>query len=358
MKKFLFVCLYSIGVFAQSIDVECELQQIRALLPQSGSALCDAVNLQFSGDFLYWISNQDAIWMGTLENPPAFLSGSNVFSNVTVLEQKFKWGPGFRVAGSYYWTGRSWENELSWTRYRTSSTSQASTGPDEVIMSSWGFASRVNLFTILNIEQTWKLHYDVIDLSAISCNFNYEKFSFNPTLGLRGAFIDQKIDQEIIVADIPGIFVDASGKMTGKNKFSAIGVLAATTLNYKVYGGFNIFGNLLGSLNYGSNKHYQDYRFFVNNGEPLTAYTPTEKIYRVRANAEIQAGVSWAGTLLNDRAQISLMLAYEQIIWFNMNFFRRYFAEEGAASTLQFAIVDLYGDLTLRGLTARAGLSF
>lgn len=360
MKKFLLACaVYNMSVFAQTMDIECELQQIRSMLPQPGSALCDgAINLEFSGDFLYWISNQDAIWMGTIENPPAFLSGSNVFSNVQILNQKFKYGPGFRVAGSYYWTDKSWENKLSWTQYNTSSTSQDSAGPEDIIMSSWGFASRVNLFTILDIQQTWKLNYDVIDLTAVSCNFNYDKFSFNPTLGLRGAFIDQKIDQEIIIADIPGIFVGPSGTMTGKNKFSSIGVLASTTLNYNIYGGLSLFGNVLGSLNYGRNKHFQDYRFFINDGEPLTAYTPTDKVYRVRANAEIQAGLCWERTIVNDRAQISLMLAYEQIIWFNMNFFRRYFAEEGAAGTLQFSIVDLYGDLTLRGLTARAGLSF
>lgn len=363
MKRMFFLALFGCAnLMASQTDnasIRAEIEQIKQLLPLKGSPLSDcAVGIQVSGDFLYWISNQDAVWMGTLEGPPAFLSGSNVFSDVRVLNQKFEFDPGFRVAAAYFWEQKAWQTQASWTRYRTTSSTQHGVAPNEWLMSSWGFASQVNLFTILNMQQTWKLHYDVVDVALISQNFNYRKCSFSPTVGMRGAWIKQEITQNLIIEDLPPFFADATGIMQGENKFSGFGVLAATNLQFKIYGGLSICANVLGSLNYGKIKAAQDYVFLINNGEPLTAYSPRETMYRVRANAEIQGGLSWQRTFADGRTALSLMLAYEQIVWANMNFFKRYFAEEGMAGTLQFAIEDLSGNLTLRGLTARAGLEF
>jgi hypothetical protein len=363
MNRFVFLFFAAAySAFAQKADnvnLDRQIQEIKLKLPQRGTDLSSrGIGIEFTGDFLYWISNQDSIWMATLEGPPAFLSGTNIFSDVRILNQKFKFDPGFRVAASYFWGQKDWETSLSWTRYRTKSHTAHGVSPNEVLISSWGFASRVNQFTILDIQQAWKLDYDVVDLNAISKNFNFMKFSFTPTLGVRGAFIRQNVFQQFNVADIPMAFVDAEGKMNAKSRFSGFGILGSTSLNYKIYGGFSLFGNLLGSLNYGRIKTVMDHTFFVNNGEALTGYTPRDKVYRVRANAEIQGGVAWSMAFADGRTALSLMLAYEQVCWFNINSFKKYFAEEGASSILQFAIVDLYGDLTLRGLTTRAGLEF
>lgn len=344
------------GLEAQNIDQQ--LAEIKAQLPQRGSSLSpQACQVEFSGDFLYWISNQDSIWMATTEKPPAFLSPTNIFSEVKVLNQHFEYDPGFRIAAAYYWNSKDWENRLSWTRYRTSSTGSHTVGNNELIISSWGFASRVNQFTIDRIWQNWKLDYDIIDLSLISHNFNYKKVAFSPTFGLRGAFIKQTVKQEFTVLDSLPFFINGSGEMKGESDFKGLGVLGATKFEFKLYEGFNLFANLLGSLNWGHFETVQNHTFFIQE-EPLTGYKPKDSNYRVRANAEMQLGLSWERCFANDRTRLSLALAYEQIIWLNMNSFKRYFSEEGAASILQFAIADLSGDLTLRGLTFRAGLGF
>lgn len=359
MKKIgLLATITCLSMSLQAQNVNEQLDEIREKLPQRGSSLSEkACQVELSGDFLYWISNQDAIWMATTEKPPAFLSSSNIFSKIKVLNQRFEYDPGFRIAAAYYWNANDWENRLSWTRYRTSSTGSHSVGNNELVISSWGFASRVNQFTIDRIWQNWQLDYDIIDFTLISHNFNYKKVAFSPTFGLRGAFIKQRVKQEFTVLDLPPFFVDGSGEMKGESDFNGLGVLGSTKFEFKICHGFNLFANLLASLNWGHFETVQNHTFFVQD-EPLTGYKPKDKNYRVRANAEMQLGLSWERCFAKDRTRLSLALAYEQIIWLNMNSFKRYFSEEGAASVLQFAIVDLSGDLTLRGLTARAGLAF
>ena len=134
-------------------------------------------------DVLYWHASEET---------------SAVWSNVTTLSSfsaetlQFDWNPGFRVGFGFQPDEESWDVKLYWTYFRT--TQNATVGGLSTVFTEFfsGFlGGDVNYFNSASID--WRLTYNTIDLEAGRKFAVGESVWIRPSLGIKTAIIQQKI---------------------------------------------------------------------------------------------------------------------------------------------------------------------
>lgn len=167
------------------------------------------------------------------------------------------------------------------------------------------------------------------------------KFISTPSIGIRGAIIDQKYNLDYtIIGDI--------GRVSNKNDFWGIGLKAAYDATFILGKGFSLYGNIASSLLYSEFKISQTAQTIIATAN----YAMKQKFDHITPNSEISLGFTYCFV---ERGNFNgtFLLGYEFHQWWGMNRLRRFFESDPTTATEVSR-----NDLTFHGLIASLGFEF
>jgi hypothetical protein len=237
------------------------------------------------------------------------------------LVMDFDYDPGFKVSlgaslkkdswnlwGDYFYlhTRNKVKKELDQTQ--------------QTLTNYWRVGSAVNNLNYINAK--WKLKIDIADLSLGRPYYVGTKLTFNPFIGTRVAFINQKmkVKYDSLVNDITShYFTKTYSDSWG------IGPRVGVNSNWFLDEGFKIFGNISASL------FYQ--RFIVKvaeykDADPMIFSTQAQKKQGyITPNLDFALGLGWESYLNNHKNHIDINLGYEMNVFWNQNMMKSFIEE-------------------------------
>jgi len=307
--KYLFLCVAFLSVFGKIIGTE------RQVGSDSGFFL--------DGTFLYLQAKEDGLEYGDkvdifgVNGTPAFIA-----AKIHPKNPNFEWNPGFQVSLGYIFCKReAWDLVLSWTHYISDSKRSTSTSVDfplERILPGWdpfltgAFASHASAH--------WDLHYNILDVCLEKYFSVGNWFAVKPTVGLRGAWIDQKYRTKYLATQDGLNFFNSNLK--ARNDFSGLGVKAGTDLQWFLSKRWSILGNFALSLIYGTFELKQKVFGIIFPAPGVTIpeeFETKASEARIVPNLESKIGLQWQTFLSCHRYRISFGAFYNLFYWFHQN---------------------------------------
>jgi hypothetical protein len=281
-----------------------------------------------SADLLYWTAHQSGINECFTLKDSDHIDSRHVISRFKgkVEEPSRNWDLGYRL-GLGYEFGCDWNAAVYWTHFDSNSGK------------NHGHHHCFN----------WKIDFDVVDvllakkIDAGSC------VTLKPFLGLRGAYIDQRVKTTFIGTHEDHSYSDCAessysygcvnnlAKTDNKSKFSGIGPLIGVEADWNLGCGVSVYANAaVGGLYGRFHLHLKQSDEFLGGADCCDV---TQHSHSCHGVFDAGLGVRWATCLCNDM-ELLVQLGLEHHTYFNQNQFGN------------------YGDLCLGGLTLGAGLSF
>jgi hypothetical protein len=290
------------------------------------------------GEVLLWHASQEtsSIWASAIAK-----SGSeHTFSAENV---DFGWDPGFRVGVAHDPGRQSWDTELAWTHWGTSAQSSIRAG-EAFIMPEF-FSSFVNLkaWYVDRAAVRWDITLNQIDFEIGRAIAVGQSASVRPTMGLRAAFIDQKIR-----ADWDTTFGSFSVTERIEHQFRGLGPTFGIDGRWQLSHGRNLslVGSFSGSLLWGV-WNVEDTYARNDTGFSLPAYggftTSMKDSSLGTANLNAFLGLQW---IHGGVCTIAGRVGYELQWWANQQ------------RLTAFQQLPMHGDLTIQGLTCGLAVGF
>ncbi|MBS0650420.1 MAG: hypothetical protein JSR93_04595 [Verrucomicrobia bacterium] len=312
-------------------------------------------------DFLYWRAEMDNIEFAVSSTSPndADVGEMSQMTGGKWLDIDFEWGPGFRVGIGYDTPYDCWDLFLSWTRFNHSSSGHAHQPSGGGLAATWfTFATLLGI----NCEKAsghWDLNYNTLDLMLSRTFFVSRALTLRPGLGIRGAWIDQ--DMRYHYSGVDYIFLHGFGAPLGpekvklSNDYHALGILAGLGLDYCFNRHWSIYGNLAGSLLYGTFEVHEHLKTKgINLYSRHVSYQFSEDRDRLKTNVEMGIGLKWETDLNHKKVHLSFFAGYEFLVWFNQNQLKNFWF-----SGLDNGSYDqLDGNLALQGGTFGGRIDF
>ncbi len=180
---------------------------------------CDSNGKGFiSADLLYWRAFEDGLEVCLPSEVTNTVTSAGEVTSKSIGKTRnphFQWDPGFRIGAGYGLDCYNWDLEIFWSHLHSHTKSHGS---------------------------RWNLNFDVIDLIT---SYDYDAncyFKITPFLGLRTAFIDQKLHQG----------ERSSNFSSARQNFSGLGPLIGLTAEWEIGCGFNVYASISGSWLYGN----------------------------------------------------------------------------------------------------------
>ncbi len=326
---------------------------------------CPSPNRCFYGevDYIYWAAHQDGLTFTQTgigeacceERHESCGCGSSSSDRCRNIDHD--WNSGFKVGAGMANPCCDWEFFVQYTYYQAN-PKRHHERRDCDLFPVWGYfddflgdaASDFDV-TLDRADSCWKLNFNNID-ALITNEFCVNNcFTFRPSFGLKGAWIQQKFN--VLYAfddDVVGITLPDGYDTHHRQRFWGVGPKFALTASATLFESFSLYGNLGFSTLWGQ---YQSRRndLVINNDstdhfDAVATVCARHCEYRVTPVLETSFGLRWDTDLCCGDYGFYLNLAWEQQIWFNHGH-----------------LVDLSpnyakGDLTLQGVTVGAGFSF
>lgn len=351
--------------------LEKEMQEISAKNPQGtyGAKFAqarpkvDGTNWYLTLDVLYWHPKMGGTEFAIAYNPSNFISvppfipevAASHFPKGKVKENDFSWDLGLKVGLGYKTPHDLWDVYARYTWFEShSSNSMYKDYPSTIIPLKVSFSTAINLFTTtqsFNLQfysnvakSAVDIDYNNVDLELARSYFLSKSFSVRPNVSVKAAFIDlsqkvryvQKRDPSfsslLFDAVLPEVKVELHSQMAG------LGPRMGLDAKYYIGNGFNVFGEVAGSVLYSRFKTSQKDQIpnmvfggilpdeFVNLFEEvidLVLSAPSRslkhKFHRFVPFAQMYLGLEWNKTLMNNRKHIGLKLGYEVQYYWRVN---------------------------------------
>lgn len=297
---------------------------------------CEPVCLESCCD--EWIVNADLLYWRALQNGLGADCGSEI---------KDHWDLGCRVGFEYDSASTCWDVIAFWTHLHNNS-SRGSHDED---------------------RSHWKFNYDTVDV-LLGRDFNCNAcFSYTPYIGLRGAWIDEKLKSEFgdcfcesdsscgsscdsssgrrsSSSGFSGFSGDYSSSFGGgfneqhlKEKFWGVGPEIGIKADWKLGCDFSLYGNIGFGFLYGQFKVKTRFHQFFSDSSDCGSCHFSRHIRACQAIADAGIGIEWKRCLCNNMEAI-VRLGFEHHRYFNQNH------------------IGGYGDLCLDGVTLSGGIKF
>ena len=166
------------------------------------------VNLYLYGDLLCLTAKEEGLeFAGVMKGPPSLFSNPSAVQiapvNKTAFHSvDFDWNVGFRLGGGWHMRHDFWDLFIEWTHYNTEDHKSLHPDPDSKTLFIVNIDSRSGVSTPLSYmglarsaEEKWKLDYDTLDLNMSKSFWVSDRLGLTPHVGLRLAWIDQRIRQ-------------------------------------------------------------------------------------------------------------------------------------------------------------------
>jgi hypothetical protein len=292
--------------------------QAIGLTHSSSQPLDSSNNVGFFADFLFWWFSESGTdnWAQNINNVMFAPTG-----RIDIFPVDFHWEPGFRIGVNYDWQQGQWDTQLYYTWYRTVGSDHVS--GNEITSSFLGnfYINNANGAGISGPKYRkaairWRILYNIFDWDIGRSFLMSRALSMRPFIGLRGGWIDQKINskwEDPILTESQPVFTVATENL--KNDFWGIGPSAGLNtkwiLGHVKEHSFSLFGDFSTALMFG---HWSFSDTYKNN-------TPAEVNYKVSSVNGLATmfkstmGLKWEVYFNQRRSHFALRLGYEMQFW-------------------------------------------
>ncbi len=286
--------------------------------------------------------------------------------NESVLVQDYSYKSGFQVGLGYICPNDNWVlyAEYSWI-HGTTHTSETAPNADNSSFngnsipqtglwytSIWLY-DYDNDFLANKISSKWNYKIDLVDAQVSRPLYSGKRLTFEPSFGLRGAFIRQNLDIDF---DLTGASLEDHILSDSDAHYSSHsnGVGPRVRINGNWYLGYGVrfIGDAAASL------LFTGYSVSMNVESTYLNY-PTPVIYHIkdfntlRPNIDLSLGLGWDAYFCNQRLHWNIQALYDVSIFFEQNMMR-YLADTVNGYSSGGAVSNLY----LEGLVVKTGFNF
>ncbi|NGX62830.1 MAG: hypothetical protein KR126chlam6_00232 [Candidatus Anoxychlamydiales bacterium] len=316
--------------------------------------MCDrSFNFSVFGEFLYMQAVENGLEYAVLNltssnprNPADVLPGKRIGFN-----DDWKYKPGIKV-GLEYLDKDLFNAQLYWSYVDFDNRSSFSFAGQGTLLPLWlsSFVF-VNISTSKDMRVKWSGHFNSLDFK-IGKNVYLGKYVlFEPNIGLKAAWIDQKYFVNINAQwGTNDPFLD--GTFNGDIDFKGIGIRAGVNTEFHFLKYFYLFGDVKFSIL--ASKFVLFQKSISFNSTPTLQDVEQNQI--IRTETPVFENISGVGSnfSLKDIVTISLKVGYETQIWFRQNRFVRFFD----AVTPSSGTDSINEDFFLSGLNASLKIQF
>lgn len=214
---------------------------------------CSNWGINVIGEWLYFIPQEESlVYAYKGSDIVKFESNEGLLLAYQAADGSYEavspgYSSGFRVGLGWDTTYDCWETDLVWTRFwRSHASEEIPTATKDVIGTNVIVGNRPRVITdtsgSVGAAEEWKLRLDQIDLDLSRKTFFGEKLALAPTLALRSLWIRQ--DNEIVSDILVPNRIDDGTLIEMKNNFWGIGPKFALDMNWKLFYGFSVYGNI------------------------------------------------------------------------------------------------------------------
>jgi hypothetical protein len=219
----------------------------------------------------------------------------------------FDWSYGFRVETGYRVPHDSWDflGKFTWLHsHAHSSVGAPSLGTIQPLYPAY------ESHTSSQASSEWKTHLSVLDVELNKNYFLSSDFAVKPTIGLRNAWIDQKLHATYVDYPASG----GSTKIFGRNDFWGIGPLTKMDLTYYFDSSWHMFSSIGGAI------LFSDIHVHSKESQGSTDVIDLNgNVRRIAPVLEGAVGFAWE-MLFNDcQNHIAVRLSYEAQYWWRQN---------------------------------------
>ena len=307
----------------------------------------DGADLFLTADALFWRAEEDGLEFAerTFQG-----TGSN-FTDGKVLNPDFDWKWGFRVGIGYNTPHDGWDLYLNWVRFTTHSHKEYSVNPAAIIPRDALYASTGSnsangpTTNIHEAENHWHLKLNLLDLEMGREFFVSKWLTLRPFVGVRSAWIDQKIDNDYKFETSVGA-TETAYSIDQRCRFWGLGVRSGLNTLWSLGCGWGIYGNAAISLLPG--RFHIRYDQDSTTAAVTTEHDSKDHLNVARAVTDLALGLRWDKLTCDDAYHIAIRVGFEQHHFFGQNQFRNYNYDTSIRPISRASI----GDLSTHGVTA------
>lgn len=263
-------------------------------------------------DLLVWKLREGAAdnWADVITDP-----GPKQY--VTQYGVPFNWSPGVRLG-----IGRNnahWDTTFSYTGFETKATSNAY-APTGGVYSPFLGNFYINNTNGVNFgphyrsaSVFWKVTYNILDLE-LGRKFKIDEYlQLRPFLGIKGGWINQKINTSWYSPTTPTTFSAATENI--KHDFSGVGPSIGMDSTWTMFRGSKSSLNLIGNFSAALMWAHWVITDTYHNNTPTTVTLNEDTITGAATMARGLLGIEW--TSCYARVDVKIRLGYEAQVWFN-----------------------------------------
>ena len=311
----------------------------------------DAYDFTITASALYWQPQEEGLDY-VIKN----IGSTQVNDEGSVERVSFDWNWGARVDLGYQVPNQKMVLDLCWTFYETEGHSNKSAVYPETLFSVWSVPNSSNhLANEKQAKAHSSLHLNTIDF-GMKATFSPLRFlEITPCIDLSTVWIFQKFQFDLSGGSGLNLGVVLDDQIRMKNNYWGIGPKFGLDTLWDLGCGFGICGNFNMSLLYGFFHVTQDETVTWSLFNTPSTYLDIDhnRFYVSRLNFDLFLGVRWDKMLSNDRYHLLLEAGWENLIFLGQNQLMRF-------PTVSYYGINIpsQGDLSVQGLSMRAGLTF
>lgn len=318
-------------------------------LAPSGALIKSCNQLFFTASFTYDMPIQENMGLGVVSDSSAPLDLLNGYS--VNISNDYK--PGFKVGFGTRFDYDNWSTYLTYTWFRGSQTAIVSLdfdNSDIVLFPAWQTPEFLNPRYKQGFEW-WDLEMDLVDWDLARSSQFGRKLTLTPFVGMRAAFIRQKLHVDYINLSEGDIAIWPSTTIDSSSSSWAVGPRFGFTSSFNLPEGFRLQGNTEMDLLF-TQYDLKSEEVFDEEGPNRFQVRHNDENY-LRTHAEIGMGLGWSRYLYECDYHLDFLANYLFQVYFDQNMFRT-----SALSQSRGGSFLPNGNLYLHGLRLSAKFDF
>jgi len=306
-----------------------------------------------------WKAHEDGL-TPTITNTDgaAVPSGASNYYDAKFDHMHFKWDWGFHLGLGVNLAHDEWDTLLNWTHYRTTASQETDcceNGPSATTIYPQFFAqqpaSTNDQPVVTNSNAKWKLRLDMVDWELGRKFYTGRWLSLRPFMGLRGAWIRQKMDIDYSGGDVA---TDQFYDVDMKNHFWGVGPRIGLNTQWNFSKEFSFYGDGAISLLYG--------RFKVTQEEEVGADTKLDISDNWRTSrfvTDLAVGIRYEHLFEDKEFKFTGSFGWEHHMFFDQNNFKHFVTNATMGDVMTWTIPDWDGNnLSTQGWTLSLRFDF
>jgi hypothetical protein len=335
--------------------------------PKDVNLACPA-DFYVNASFLIMQAKEDGLEFAIRDSDAAGLPISHgEVLGISHNDSDYGYNPGVRVGMGFYMNHDAWTIDLDWT-WLNITESQSYSTPSGVLIPLWlppyaqdatGTFSPIGGpdSTWKGISAIWNAHYNTLDAKLGKPYHISRSVIFKPHFGLRAGWIDQHFS-----VHHGGSFDNPHSSLNGvvahgQNDFWGIGARAGLDSEWVVGKGWQLFGNIAGSMLFGKFDIEQNLSLNGSGDIHNYGFDLDYDYYQNVPNMELQLGIAWNKYFNKNKYRIGVAAAYEFHEWFDQFNMRKFFGYTYSSTQFQWQNDSVSrGNLTLNGFSVKLQL--